>query len=115
MKKIIMLLIAGFFMGLAGLSAHAESLLAGTWKVADTEGSAFTIVLNADGTATADRAGEGMKGTWKETDGAAVISWDSGWTTKISKDGDTYVKTAYDKGKPLDGEPSNMSAAEKVE
>ena len=55
-----------------------------------------------------------MTGTWKEDGGAAVIKWDTGWTTKIIKEGDKYKKTAYDKGKPLDGPPTNSSDAEKV-
>jgi hypothetical protein len=64
--------------------------------------------------AKADRAGEGLTGTWKEEGGAAVMRWDTGWTTKITKEGDKYKKTAYDKGKPLDGPPTNSSDAEKV-
>ena len=29
-----------------------------------------------------------------------MISWSSGWTTKITKQGDQYKKTAYENGKP---------------
>jgi hypothetical protein len=36
-----------------------------------------------------------MNGTWKEEDDAAVISWTTGWTTKIIKQGEHYKKTAY--------------------
>ena len=36
-----------------------------------------------------------MNGTWKEEDDAAVISWTTGWKTKIIKQGDHYKKTAY--------------------
>jgi hypothetical protein len=81
----------------------------GTWKVKDTAGKDFQIVLADDGTATADRSGEGMKGKWAEEGGAAVITWDTGWKTKIAKDGDGYKKTAYEG----DAE-KNSSAAEKV-
>jgi hypothetical protein len=62
----------------------------------DTSGKPFQITLSADGSAKADRAGEGLTGTWKEEGGAAVIRWDTGWTTKITKEGDKYKKTAYD-------------------
>ena len=48
----------------------------------------------------------------KEDGGAAVITWTTGWTTKIAKEGSGYKKTAY-KGKP-DGDPTNSSDAEKV-
>ena len=45
--------------------------------------------------------------------GAAVISWDSGWTSKIAKSGDKYVKTTFKKGEPLDGKPAGTSDAVK--
>jgi hypothetical protein len=43
----------------------------------------------------------------------AVITWTTGWTTKIIKEGDHYIKTVYKKGVPLDGPPSNKSDAVK--
>ena len=88
---------------------------AGVWKVTDSDGKPFQMTLSADGSAKADRAGEGMSGNWKEQGGAAVIKWDSGWTTKIAREGNTYKKTAFDKGVPLDGPPTNSSDAEKVQ
>lgn len=56
------------------------------------------ITLSADGIATADRSGKAMDGTWKEEDDAAVISWTTGWKTKITKEGHHYKKTAYKDG-----------------
>ena len=41
---------------------------------------------------------EAATGTWKEEGGAAVITWKSGWITKIAKEGDKFVKTAFKKG-----------------
>jgi hypothetical protein len=55
-----------------------------------------------------------MNGTWKEDGNAAVITWDTGWTAKITKEGNQYKKTAYSKGQSLDAPPANSSAAEKV-
>jgi hypothetical protein len=98
----------------ASSAALAASTFAGTWKVTDTSGKPFEIILKDDGTAAADRAGEGMKGTWKEEAGGVVIAWDTGWTTKISKDGDKFKKTAFEKGKAVDGPGASSSAAEKV-
>ena len=89
--------------------AFADHHFTGSWKVKDTAGKDFTIVLAKDGTATADRGGEGMKGKWAEEADAAVITWDTGWKTKIAKDGSSYKKTAYEG----DAE-KNSSAAEKV-
>jgi len=94
--------------------ALAASDFEGTWKVKDSEGNDFQIVLSADGKASADREGEGMKGTWKEEGSAAIITWDTGWTTKIEKDGDKFKKTAYEKGKTVKDAPSNTSDAEKA-
>jgi hypothetical protein len=91
----------------------AASQFEGTWKVADTAGQTFEITLAGDGSAKATRDAEGMTGTWKEEGSAAVIIWNTGWTTKISKDGDNYTKTAFKKGEAMD-KPANSSAAEKV-
>jgi hypothetical protein len=99
----------------AGKQSQTGSGFEGVWKVEDTDGKPFQITLSADGSAKGDRAGEGLSGTWKEEGEAAVIHWDSGWTTKILKEGGEYKKVAFDKGKPLDGTPSNSSKAQKVE
>jgi hypothetical protein len=82
----------------------------GTWKVKDSAGQDFDITLSTDGIAKATR-GEGMTGTWKNDGGAAVITWDTGWITKISRDGDKYTKTAFKKG---EDKAANSSTAEKV-
>jgi hypothetical protein len=96
---------------LTGASVLAAEGFVGKWKTTDTEGKPFTIWLSDDGTAKGDRSGEGLAGMWKEEGNAAVITWDSGWVTKIAKEGDSYKKTALKDGKPV-GSPSD---AEKVE
>jgi len=85
----------------------------GVWKVKDTAGRTFEITLSSGGAAKASR-GEGMVGTWKEEGNTAVITWNTGWTTKIAKERDQYKKTAYGKGQPLDGPPTNSTDAQKV-
>ena len=107
-------LTAAVVLAMSTVTSLAASEFEGTWNVADTAEKAFEITLASDGSAKASRAGEGMTGTWKEEGSAAVITWDTGWTTKISKDGNKYTKTAFKKGEPLDGKPVNSSAAEKV-
>jgi hypothetical protein len=99
---------------LTSVSGFAASDFEGVWTVEDTQGKAFRIRLSAAGKARAKREGEKMKGSWKDEDGTAVITWDSGWTTKIMKDGDTYKKVAFEKGAPLDGTPTNTSPAKKM-
>jgi hypothetical protein len=91
----------------------AASDFVGTWNVKDTAGQPFEITLSGDGAAKASR-GEGMVGAWKEDGKTAVITWNTGWTTKIAKEDDHYKKTAYRKGQPLDGPPANSSDAQKV-
>jgi hypothetical protein len=83
------------------------------WKVKDTAGQPFEITLSGGGAAKASR-GEGMVGTWKEEGNTAVVTWNTGWTTKIAKEGDQYKKTAYGKDQPLDGPPTNSADAQKV-
>lgn len=104
--------------GLALLAAAAAPALAedftGKWKVKDTAGKPFEITLMKDGSAKSTQ-GEGYAGKWKEEGGAAMIKWDTGWTTKIAKEGDGYTKTAFEKGKSADDKPINTSKAEKAE
>jgi hypothetical protein len=104
-------------LALGALVILAGPALAGTWdgvwKVKDSGGTPFEITLTPDGKASASLH-EDMVGTWKEEGGAAVISWKTGWTTKIEKSGEGFTKTGYRKGAPLTGKPSNSSPAEKV-
>jgi hypothetical protein len=102
---------AGWF-AMMSVACLAASPLEGVWKVKDTGGKPFEITLSGDGVAKATR-GEGMTGTWKEEGKGAVITWDTGWTTKITMDGSQYKKTAFRKGQALDGAPANSSEAEK--
>lgn len=95
----------------AGEENLVRSEFTGTWAVKDTEGNPFEITLFASGIAEADRACEGMTGTWTEEGPSAVITWDTGWTTKITKTGSQYIKTAYDQTAAA---PTNTSVAEKV-
>jgi hypothetical protein len=83
----------------------------GTWEVSDSDGNLFEITLFSSGTAEADRVGEGMSGTWTTEGPSAVITWDTGWTTKITRTGEDYTKTAYD---PTSAAPTNTSRAKKV-
>jgi hypothetical protein len=89
-------------------AALAASPFEGTWSVTDTDGKAFDITLGADGKATSTHPKE-MTGTWTEDGGAAVVKWNSGWTTKIVKDGDGFKKEAF----KADGSPASSSAATK--
>jgi hypothetical protein len=105
-------LAAGFAVALTAFAAVAASEFEGIWVVKDSSGRQFEITLTADGKATSTQE-KAKEGTWKEEDSSAVISWATGWTTKITKEGDHYVKMAYKKGAPLDGPPTNKSDVQK--
>lgn len=96
----------------AGMAFAAD--FTGKWKTTDTAGKAFEITLMKDGSAQSTQ-GKGYKGKWTEEGDAAVIKWDTGWTTKIAKSGEGYMKTAYEKGASMDGKPTNEAKAEKAE
>ena len=114
-KFTIAVLSAAVALAMTAFASFAASAFEGTWNVTDTTGKAFEITLGSDGGAKADHgASEGMTGTWKEEGSAAVITWNTGWTTKISKDGDKYTKTAFKKGEPIDGKPADSSVAKKA-
>jgi hypothetical protein len=93
-------------------SALAENF-AGSWILEDTGGKPFEAVLGEDGKASGTH-GDSMKhGTWKEEDGAAVIHWDTGWTTRISKHGEHFIKEAFKPGGSLSDKPTNTSDAKR--
>ena len=100
-----------FAIVLTSAAGFAAEGFVGKYKTTDTDGKPFTIWLSDDGNAKGDRANEGLAGMWKEEGSAAVITWDSGWVTKITKEGESYKKTAEKDGKPV-GSPAD---AEKVE
>ena len=103
--------VAAIAITLAAGAAFAAEGFIGKYETTDTEGKAFTIWLSDNGSAKGDRANEGLQGMWKEEGNAAVITWDTGWVTKITKDGDAYKKSAEQDGKAV-GSPAD---AKKVE
>jgi hypothetical protein len=106
------MLAAGLALAMTAFAAPAASEFEGVWAVKDSKDRPFEITLSADGKATSTQE-KAKEGTWKEEGGVAVITWTTGWTTKIMKEGDHYVKTVFKKGVPLDGPPSNKSDAVK--
>jgi len=111
-NRMITTVATAFFVAVTSTTL-AASAFEGVWKVKDTAGQPFEITLSSGGAAKATR-GEGMIGTWKEEGNAAVITWDTGRTTKIIKEGSQYKKTAYRKGQALDAAPANSSDVERT-
>lgn len=87
----------------------------GKYKTEDTKGNVMNITLSSDGTAEALKHGKTLNGTWTDEEGDAVIKWSTGWTTALSKSGDTYTKSAYRPGMPMTDGPAHTGPAERVE
>ena len=94
-------------------ASFAANDYVGKYKTVDTQGNPMEITLSADGTASGQRAGESLSGKWKAgKKGAAVIQWQDGWVTRLSKKGDSYRKKSFKKG---DRDSAKKAKAEKVE
>jgi hypothetical protein len=102
-----------FAFALATAPVIAASQFEGTWMTEDTKGKSFHITLSPDGKAKGERQDEGLTGTWKAEGDAVEINWDSGWVTKITKQGDKFTKQTFEKGQQ-GGTPSHTAAAQKM-
>ena len=101
-------------LGALPVAARAGDDYVGTWKVTDSHGRPFEITLNADGTARSTLHPE-HAGTWTRQDGAAVIVWNTGWTSKIQHlASGRAVHMGYAPGQKPTGTPHGTSAAEKL-
>jgi carbon monoxide dehydrogenase subunit G len=108
-KKAVVAFLAALVVSVVtAATAFAASEFEGTWTVQGVKDQTFDITLSGDGKATSTLP-KSPTGTWKEEGGAAVVKWDSGWITKITKQGDKYIKQAV---KP-DGSPGKTSEATK--
>jgi hypothetical protein len=102
-----------FAISLTSASVFAASQFEGTWMTEDTKGKSFHINLSPDGKAKGERQDEGLTGTWKAEGDSVVINWDSGWVTRITKQGDKFTKQTFEKGQ-ASGAPSHTAEAQKM-
>lgn len=109
---------AAFAFTLAGCDNATEgdagtesSGLVGSYTTQDTQGNPMSITLDEEGSASGERGGEKISGSWKDEGGTAVITWSDSWVTKIAKSGDSYSKTAFEDGT----QTGDAVAAEKSE
>jgi hypothetical protein len=106
--------VAGLIAVLSGSAAFAGDWT-GNYMTEDTKGNAFRIMLSGDGKAAGEKDGHVLSGTWTNEGDAALINWDSGWTTKLSKNGDRYEKSAYRAGASTQDHPTHTTGAEKTD
>ncbi len=82
----------------------------GKWRVSESPaGGTFYITLEANG--EAHKTVGGSHGTWTVVDGEARIAWDDGWHDVIRRVGTKHEKVAFEPGKSLSEEPSNITDA----
>jgi hypothetical protein len=94
----------------ASASTPGRAHFIGKWEVGEGNGgNTFFITLEANGDARKTLGA--VHGTWTLVDGEARVTWDDGWHDVIRKVGTTHEKRAYEPGKSLDDEPSNVTAA----
>ena len=115
MREWIKICIAAGLIAVLTSSAGLAGDWTGKYMTEDTKGNEMEITLKGDGIAAGLKHGKDLNGTWTNEDGAAVISWTTGWTTKLSKDGDQYIKSAYRPLTPMEDGPTHTGPAEKVE
>jgi len=113
--KSIKICVAACIVALLTSSTGLAADWTGKYMTEDTKGNAFSITLSDNGTAAGSKRGDVLNGTWTNEGEAAVIKWDSGWTTKLSKDGDHYKKSAYRAGASMQEGPTHATSAEKVD
>ncbi|ODR95086.1 hypothetical protein AUC70_04985 [Methyloceanibacter stevinii] len=106
---------AAMLLTLLSVSAVFAGDWAGTYVTEDTKGNAFTITLAADSKAHGEKQGHVLEGAWSVDGASAVIKWTTGWTTKLTQDGDGYSKTAYRPGTPVTDEGAKATPVKRVE
>jgi hypothetical protein len=83
----------------------------GKWLLKDSDGTSFEAIFKGDGTASGTH-GKSMKhGFWKEDANGITIKWDTGWTTRITKENNKYIKLAFKPGANVNDKPTNTSDA----
>lgn len=102
-----------FILSVIFSGALAAREYSGSWVLADTNKDPFEIQLSEDGAASGTHGKDMKYGSWEEKDGKAIISWDTGWITVISREGDQYIKKAFKPGVSITDKPTNTSLAKR--
>ncbi len=85
----------------------------GKWEFGMGPGQGtFSVTLDRDG--QAHKSIGSAHGTWVLVDNEARISWDDGWHDVIRKVGGKLQKFAYEPGRSITDDPSNVSTAESL-
>lgn len=91
-------------------STFGRNHFVGKWEFGTGVGrDTFFVTLDRDG--HAHKTLGSTNGTWTVVNGEARIKWDDGWTDVIRKVGDKHQKFAYEPGRSLSQDPSNVADA----
>ena len=94
-------------------SGFGRNHFVGKWEFGVGNGmQTFFVTLNRDG--SAHKTIGSPHGTWTVMDGEARIKWDDGWTDVIRKVGQKHEKFAYEPGRSISEEPSNVAEAKSL-
>jgi hypothetical protein len=94
----------------AGNQLFGRNHFVGKWEFGTGVGSqTFFVTLDRDG--QAHKTIGSRHGTWTVVGGEARIKWDDGWTDILRKVGDKHQKFAYEPGRSLSEDPSNVTDA----
>ncbi len=100
------------FVGQLGAEPQLEPV--GRWKIFHSDGKPIWVEVKADGSCRSDWA-QGEKGRWKLEKGRLLLDWSDGWRDLIVVEGQQFRKIGYAPGVPLEGKPSNRTAAYKIQ
>ena len=87
----------------------------GSWQMKDSSGATFKVMLDSIGSASGTHNDAMKHGSWEEKDGNAIIHWNTGWVTRITKKDGHYVKEGFKPGLDLSEKPTNSSEATKIQ
>lgn len=97
----------------ANTSKLGRNHFVGKWEFGQGPGlDNFIVTLDPNG--QAHKSIGAPHGTWVAVDGEAHISWDDGWKDVIRKVGSKHEKFAYEPGKSLTDNPSNVTFAKSL-
>jgi hypothetical protein len=86
----------------------------GKWEFGEGGGSMSRFYVTLDQNGQAHKSIGSPHGTWVVVDGEARISWDDGWHDVIKKVGTKHEKFAYEPGRPITDDPSNVAEAKSL-
>lgn len=92
---------------------RGRNYFVGKWRCGQGNGMDFYITLKPNGEAM--KSVGAIHGTWVVVDGEARVAWDDGWHDVIRKVGSKNEKFAYEPGRSLEDDPSNVTNAVNLE